>query len=428
MTAWLNDAVFDLDNKNTRLHTALLLEEERAFQLLILNFKGTLQQLQSKQDILRQQAELRRQQRVAKRQKLAKLPIVTEASAAAAGTSPSGAASAAPMHTPTSNAAAARGPPSAAAAVMAEKRRGDAFFNVAAALVESVSPVGSPTSKPTEASPSPPTSPLLPSELPGQAEKGEPRPVSSEGRPLPPVHKKGSRERDSVSSGAWKEMSEDMDVQMLSALACDRLVDGYLKTSRPPPQFLLRYEQILKAKVIDVSHAGLTDYHVAPLLALLQRSCEIQCLHLDSNSLTDQSALLLAELLCKCPTLTRLSLSWNAISSKGAQSLLDSLVECPKVVVLDLEGNKVSNQLIHKLDLQTTAHARKYDLPNSAIDALSRSLPMFTSLDSPVHIRRSLTPAPGHISLAEPMPSKHQRRHQAAAPLPTLSHPRAPSR
>ena len=45
-------------------------------------------------------------------------------------------------------------------------------------------------------------------ELPGQAEKGEPRPVSSEGRPLPPVHKKGSRERDSVSSGAWKEMSE----------------------------------------------------------------------------------------------------------------------------------------------------------------------------------------------------------------------------
>ena len=51
----IHQAVFDLDNKNTRLHTALLLEEERAFQLLILNFKGTLQQLQSKQDILRQQ-------------------------------------------------------------------------------------------------------------------------------------------------------------------------------------------------------------------------------------------------------------------------------------------------------------------------------------------------------------------------------------
>ena len=66
-------------------------------------------------------------------------------------------------------------------------------------------------------------------------------------------------------------------MQMLSALACDRLVDGYLKTSRPPPQFLLRYEQILKAKVIDVSHAGLTDYHVAPLLALLQRSCGVLC-------------------------------------------------------------------------------------------------------------------------------------------------------
>lgn len=244
---------------------------------------------------------------------------------------------------------------------------------------------------------------------------------------LPPLKK---NEWETVTDAAgWRLMYQGMPSATLAPTACGRLVDGYLKTRRRPPNVLMRADLLLKAVVIDLADAGLADMHVAPLLILLQRSPVLQCLHLDNNALTDYSADLAADLLMGCRTLYRLSLSWNGIGPAGAQRLLEALKQCPHVSCLDLDGNNISHTHLQKIQALVAPGSIGHALASPSLRGLAQSYPSPQTPppqpEGPDHWRPApssawesgaLSPAAGHKQWRPRGPPA------AAAPLPALSH------
>eukprot|EP00996_Jenningsia_fusiforme_P002105 NODE_2949_length_1082_cov_19.331075_g2705_i0.p1 GENE.NODE_2949_length_1082_cov_19.331075_g2705_i0~~NODE_2949_length_1082_cov_19.331075_g2705_i0.p1 ORF type:complete len:219 (+),score=31.96 NODE_2949_length_1082_cov_19.331075_g2705_i0:157-813(+) len=215
-----------------------------------------------------------------------------------------------------------------------------------------------------------------------------------------------------MDAAAWRHMFGETTTKELAIIAADRLTSGYLRKNTPVPSFVVSPSGFLSLSVVDFSHVGFSDYHVAPALVLLQRSRVLRCLHLDGNNLSDQIAYLVCDLFALCPTLARVTLSWNRLTNVGGKKLLEALKEYPNITWLDIEGNGITSSLSNQIFLMTSSHAKNGSGYLEPVDFLSSSLP-------PIGAEKAAKlPRPRSASVSAVQVKHHHRYH--AAPLPAL--------